>query len=101
MTVIITSIPPLVFLSYDYKFDIVIIIRYNFADSTALSCAKLMWEMGSKNPVKIIKGISCWNICFVIIITRCLTIVLEHDNHRLIFIIKWSSGHCKHIRSVS
>ena len=28
-----------------------------FADSTALSCAKLMWEMGSKNPVKVIKGI--------------------------------------------
>ena len=28
-----------------------------FVDSTALSCAKLMWEMGSKNPVKVIKGI--------------------------------------------
>ena len=28
-----------------------------FADSIALSCAKLMWEMGSKNPVKVIKGI--------------------------------------------
>ncbi|XP_078362303.1 serine/threonine/tyrosine-interacting-like protein 1 isoform X1 [Oculina patagonica] len=25
-------------------------------NSTALSCAKLMWEMESKNPVKIIKG---------------------------------------------
>jgi len=25
-------------------------------NSTALSCAKLMWEMGSKNPVKVIKG---------------------------------------------
>lgn len=25
-------------------------------NSTALACAKLMWEMGSKNPVKVIKG---------------------------------------------
>lgn len=25
-------------------------------NSTALSCAKLMWDMGSKNPVKVIKG---------------------------------------------
>ncbi|KAK2562338.1 Serine/threonine/tyrosine-interacting-like protein 1 [Acropora cervicornis] len=25
-------------------------------NSMALSCAKLMWEMGSKNPIKIIKG---------------------------------------------
>ena len=28
----------------------------NFLDSTALSCARLMWEMGSRNPIKIIKG---------------------------------------------
>ncbi|XP_068679715.1 serine/threonine/tyrosine-interacting-like protein 1 [Montipora foliosa] len=25
-------------------------------NSTALSCARLMWEMGSRNPIKIIKG---------------------------------------------
>lgn len=25
-------------------------------NSTALSCAKLMWDMGSKNPVQVIKG---------------------------------------------
>jgi hypothetical protein len=36
---------------------LLLVIFFSFPDSTALSCAKLMWEMGSKNPVKVIKGI--------------------------------------------
>ena len=36
-------------------FFIVYVINF-ISDSTALSCAKLMWDMGSKNPVKVIKG---------------------------------------------
>ena len=33
-----------------------IIFHYYISDSPALSCAKLMWDMGSKNSVKVIKG---------------------------------------------
>ena len=65
-----------------------IFLFYSLSDSTAMSCAKLMWEMGSKNLVKIIKGRKlCFstfsNSTFTPVCTECIFNIMFNLNLNL------------------